>query len=210
MSRETTASPSSGFASLPTGSWGKPPPGFFGRDAVSLARGLLGCLLTSLVSGEVTSGVIVETEAYTQDDQASHSRCGPTARNHTMFQPGGRAYVYVSYGIHHCFNVTSGPAGRGEAVLIRALEPRAGVELMAQRRGKEGLKELCSGPGKLCQALGITTEHCGGSLREPPLFVLAPHVPFSIRIASTRRIGISRAVDLPRRFTVAGSSFLSR
>lgn len=194
------------FSSLPLRTWGPPPKGFFGQTAVPLARSLLGCLLRK---GPV-SGVIVETEAYTEDDRASHSRGGPTPRNRPMFGPGGLAYVYLIYGMHHCFNVTSGPAGRGEAVLVRALQPLQGLKAMARRRKRESVRELCSGPGKLCGALGIGLEHSGHDLRTSPLRVLAPGRELPVAAEASTRIGVSRDAHLERRFTVRGSAFLSR
>ena len=178
---------------------------FFARDVVSVARELIGATL--LVSG--IGGVIVETEAYDREDPASHSFSGPTRRNAAMFGPPGRAYVYRSYGIHWCLNFVCGETGHGSAVLIRALEPAAGIETMAARRGLAEARALCAGPGRLTQALGLTIEHDGLSLASPPFQLLERAEP-EPAIVTGPRIGISKAVDLPWRFGLAGSRFLSR
>jgi DNA-3-methyladenine glycosylase len=200
-----------GSGGMPPGEWALPPPGFFPRGAVPLARALLGCLLVLEDEGTgEAGGVVVETEAYTEDDAASHSRSGPTERCRQMFGPGGCAYVYLIYGMHRCFNVTSGPCGSGEAVLVRALRPTLGLDAMAARRGRSRPEELCSGPGRLCQALGIGLGHNGHDLRRPPLRVLTPQTPPELAVEATGRIGITRDAHLRRRFVVAGSRFLSR
>jgi len=177
----------------------------FDAPAEVVARALIGATL--LVDG--VGGVIVETEAYDQSDPASHTHMGPTARNAAMFGPSGHAYVYRSYGIHWCLNFTCRPAGHGAGVLIRALEPRVGLEQMQQRRG--GIADprlLCSGPGRLGQALGITLAHYGLPLDRPPFFVAAPDEATEAVVGP--RIGISKAVDQPWRFGLLGSRFLSK
>lgn len=177
--------------------------GVFRLPVVEAAQALIGWTLML----EGVGGVIVETEAYHHEDPASHSFSGPTARNATMFGPPGRAYVYRSYGIHWCLNAVCGP-DPGSAVLIRALEPTHGLEIMRARRGLSELRQLCSGPGKLCQALGVTRAHDGLPLELPPFALVAPA---SIRrLVAGPRIGISRAADLPWRFGAEGSPYLSR
>ena len=187
-----------------------PPPGFFGRDAVILAPDLIGCLLRRKVGGGFISGIIVETEAYTQDDPASHSFRGRTPRNRFMFERGGLVYVYLIYGVHNCFNVTSGVPGSGEAVLIRAAQPFEGIELMIANRRTEKLMNLCSGPGKLCQAFGIDRNHNGISLEDGEIQVLIHAGDSRPDISITKRIGITSGFDLKRRFVLNGSRWVSR
>jgi DNA-3-methyladenine glycosylase len=153
-------------------------------------------------------GVIVETEAYAPDDSASHSFRGRTGRNASMFGPPGHLYVYRSYGIHWCANVVCEPEGVGAAVLLRALEPIAGIEEMSRRRGLADPLLLCSGPGRLTQALGVTGEHDGRSLALPPFSLRAPSS--TIEVVTGARVGISTATDLPWRYCLAGSPFVSR
>ena len=153
-------------------------------------------------------GVIVEVEAYDQDDPASHAYGGLTPTRAAMFGPPGHAYVYRSYGVHWCLNFVCAPEGRAEAALIRALAPTQGLDAMHERRGVEKERSLCSGPGKLCQALGITRAADGLPLDEPPfaLFARAEAPP----VVVGTRIGITRAVEQPWRYGLAGSPFLSR
>jgi len=150
----------------------------------------------------------VETEAYARDDPASHSYGGPRRRNATMFGPAGRLYVYRSYGVHWCANVVCGREGEGSAVLLRALEPTAGLDAMRARRGVEDPALLCSGPGRLTQALGIDAAYDGLRLDHPPFRLLA--APEPVAVATTTRIGITRASELPWRYVLEGSTFLSR
>jgi DNA-3-methyladenine glycosylase len=178
------------------------PKSFFRRDVDDAARALIGTVLT--VGG--VGGMIVETESYDPDDPASHAyERRQTRRNAVMFGPPGHAYVYRIYGMHWCLNFTCGDAS---AVLIRALEPLYGIAKMRARRGSETLTSLCSGPGKLCQALGITGAQNGLSLSAPPFALARAAGP--AQIASGVRIGITKARDLERRFGLAGSPYLSR
>jgi len=176
----------------------------FSAPSHEVARLLVG--VTLLVDG--VGGRIVETEAYDREDLASHSHAGQTSRNAAMFGPPAHTYVYRSYGIHWCLNFVCREQGHGAGVLIRALEPTEGIERMRQRRGMEDLRLLCSGPGRLCQALGVTGQYNGRRLDAPP-FELLP-VPCAMDIVCGPRIGISKAVDVPWRFGQRGSRFLSQ
>jgi len=177
---------------------------FFARSVHEVAPELIGATL--LVDG--VGGVIVEVEAYDQEDPASHGFRGRTPRNAAMFGPPGHAYVYRSYGMHWCLNVVCDVEGRAEAALIRALEPVAGVEAMRRRRGLDDPRALCSGPGKLCQALAVTGEHDGLALDAPPFELHARRTEPLLAVGP--RIGITRAAGLPWRYGLAGSRFLSR
>ena len=180
------------------------PRDFFARSSHEVAPELIG--VTLLVDG--VGGPIVEVEAYDQDDPASHSFSGRTSRNAVMFGPAGHAYVYRSYGIHWCLNFVCAKPGRAEAVLIRALQPERGLDAMRARRGVEPERALCSGPGKLCQALAVTSAHDGLPLDEPPFELLARAEPPAI--ATGARIGLTKAADRPWRYGLAGSPYLSR
>ena len=177
---------------------------FFARSVHDVAPELIGATL--LVDG--VGGEIVEVEAYDREDPASHGHRGLTARNAAMFGPPGHAYVYRSYGVHWCLNLVCGGEGDPQAALVRALEPTHRLELMRARRAVEHDRALCSGPGKLCQALAITREHDGLPLDSEPFQLLArAREP---DIVAGPRIGISQAADLPWRYGLAGSRFLSR
>ena len=180
---------------------------FYDRPVLEVAEDLIGCV----VSHGDTSGVIVETEAYHYSEPASHAFGGLTPRTRTLFGPPGRAYMYISYGIHACLNAVCEPAGVGAAVLIRALEPSSGLEEMRARRGVERVEDLCSGPGKLTQALGIELADNGVDLAKGPVFISERPAGWEHPDVSTDvRIGITKAAELPWRFVATGSRFLSR
>jgi DNA-3-methyladenine glycosylase len=180
---------------------------FYARSVHDVARDLIGCVVRH---GE-TAGRIVETESYHMEEPASHAYVGVTPRSQTLFGPPGRAYVYFSYGVHSLLNAVAEEEGIGAAVLIRALEPVDGIDVMRERRGLERLEDLCSGPGKLTQALGIGLSLNGTSLIDGPIAILArdPEEP-APRIVVGERIGITRAADLPWRFCDADSRHVSR
>lgn len=178
----------------------------FAIDAPLMARALIGATL--LVDG--VGGIIVETEAYDVDDPAAHCYGGLTARNRAMFDAPGHAYVYRSYGLHWCLNLVCREEGHGAGVLIRALQPTQGLDAMRARRSVENERLLCSGPGRVGQALGITLAHYGLPLDRPPFSVWAPTDPASLNIISGTRIGISKAQETPWRFGLADSPYLSR
>ena len=204
-------------------------PDFLENPSDVAAPLLLGCTLTRTITlnGEKHKLVvrIVETEAYDQDDPASHAFGGPSERNAAMFGPAGHLYVYVSYGMHHCCNVVCGPEGFGSGCLVRAVEPLEGVEVMrelreAGRAGKEQaerarkhplkLRDLTNGPGKVCAALGIDKELYGHELTVEPLVLdFAPLLPGET-IGSSPRVGISKNIDAPKRFFIEGNEFVSR
>ncbi|HZB05824.1 MAG TPA: DNA-3-methyladenine glycosylase [Thermoleophilaceae bacterium] len=181
--------------------------GFYVRSVHNVARELVGCLVRH---GE-TAGRIVETESYHMEEPACHAFAGVTERTRTLFGPPGRAYVYFSYGIHSLLNAVAEEEGVGAAVLIRALEPVDGIELMHERRGVARDEELCSGPGKLTQALGIGLSLNGSSLVDGPIEVLAREAGVrEPRIVVGERVGIRKAAELPWRFADAGSRHVSR
>jgi len=186
---------------------GELPARFYDRPVLDVARDLVGCT----ISHDGCAGVIVETEAYHQSEPACHAFVGLTPRTRTLFGPPGIAYIYRSYGIHALLNAVAEPEGVGAAVLIRALEPVQGIERMVQRRGIHRLGQLCSGPGKLTQALGISLEHNGSDLGRGPV-VISARGPArrGLQIAVSRRIGITKASELPWRFCAAGTRYASR
>ncbi len=177
---------------------------FFARSVHEVARDLIGATL--LVDG--VGGSIVEVEAYHPDDPASHGFRGRTARNASMFGPPGHAYVYRSYGVHWCLNLVCEEEGTAAAVLLRALEPTEGIGRMRVRRRTDDPRLLCSGPGRLCEALAVTREHDGLALDRAPFELRAG--ARSVDVATAPRIGITRATELPWRYVLAGSRFLSR
>jgi DNA-3-methyladenine glycosylase len=180
---------------------------FYARPVLEVAADLVGCV----VSHAGSSGVIVEAEAYHDSEPASHAFVGLTPRTRTLFGPPGRAYVYFSYGVHALFNAVCEPEGVGAAVLIRALEPLSGRDLMRERRGLDDDRLLCSGPGKLTQALGIELTDNGSDLTRGPIVVSGrPALWRDVEVICDRRIGITKAVELPWRFSAAGSRYLSR
>jgi DNA-3-methyladenine glycosylase len=194
-------------------------PSFYLLPTLTVARALIGCVLRHETAEGMTSGRIVETEAYCRDDPASHAYRGETARNRTMFGPPGHAYIYLSYGIHYCFNVVTAPEGTAEAVLIRALEPLAGIELMLRRRGFAARAKpvtprmrrlVASGPGNLSAAMGLSREQNGWSLCSGPLTIVTrPADAPEPLVLITPRIGISQGVDLPWRFFLSESDAIS-
>jgi DNA-3-methyladenine glycosylase len=180
---------------------------FYARPVLEVAQALIGCV----VEHDGAAGVIVETEAYHDSEPACHAFVGVTPRTATLFGPPGRAYVYRSYGIHALLNAVCEPEGIGAAVLIRALEPLDGIAAMRARRGVQRDQDLCSGPGKLTQALGIELRHNGGDLARGPVLIHAREAAWrEPRILASERIGITKAVELPWRFSVAGNPHVSR
>jgi DNA-3-methyladenine glycosylase len=180
---------------------------FFARSVHEVARDLIGCVVTF----DGVGGVIVETESYERDDPACHAHVGLTPRTATLFGPPGRAYVYLSYGIHSCLNFVCEPDGEAAAVLVRALDPRSGIDAMQRRRRRFEERELCSGPGKLTEALGIGLDANGAPLTEPP-FELRPRDREwrEVEVVTGPRIGITRATELPWRFCAVGNEHLSQ
>jgi DNA-3-methyladenine glycosylase len=182
---------------------------FFRRHPADVAPDLLGKLLVRQIGDEIISGRIVETEAYCSTDPASHTYRGKTERNRAMFGEVGHAYIYFIHGLHYCINVTARGDTPAGGVLIRALEPVAGVEFMQQRRKRTALADLASGPAKLTQALAIDKGLYEADMtKQGPLYLAAPAETQSVVVEVTPRIGISRAVDVPWRFVESGSGFL--
>ena len=179
-------------------------PDFFARSVHDVAPDLVGATL--LVDG--VGGTIVEVEAYDPEDPASHGYRGRTPRNAAMFGPPGHAYVYRSYGIHWCLNLVCEDEGTAAAVLLRALEPTHGLERMRERRRTDDARLLCAGPGRLCEALAVTGEHDGASIDQPPFELHAR--TRKVEVVAAPRVGITRAADLPWRYALAGSRFVSR
>jgi DNA-3-methyladenine glycosylase len=177
-------------------------------DSLTAARELLGCKLSVASPEGIASGYIVETEAYDMSDPASHTYKGETVRNSAMFRPAGTVYVYFTYGMHFCMNIVTGEAGHGQGVLLRALEPVEGIDLMRSRRGVKAVEQLASGPAKLTQALGINRLDNMSKLNDGRIRLEAGFLPGNI--LQTTRIGISQAKDQPWRFLVAGSRYVSR
>ncbi len=192
------------------------PQAFYAQETPFVAKQLLGCFLVHFQGEETTLGRIVETEAYLWNDPASHAFIGKTKRNSVMFGPVGHAYVYLIYGMHYCVNATTGREGKGEAVLIRALEPLQGIPVMQKRRHAEKLALLCNGPAKLAQALAISLSLNGVPLFDGHLQIWSadslPDVPFikTPDIVETTRIGIRKAQELPLRFYLKGSGYVSQ
>jgi DNA-3-methyladenine glycosylase len=185
-------------------------PAFLAKPASEAAPLLLGCIMERMINGVRLRGRIVETEAYDQTDVASHSYRGRTPRTDVMFGPPGHLYVYFTYGMHYCCNIVTGPDGHGAAVLIRAVEPLAGEEIMQElRQGRSG-PELTNGPAKFCQAFGIDRKLNGHDLARMPLKLIVPAEPAAGKIIRTTRIGISRGQDVPWRFYLAGNPYVSK
>ena len=184
-------------------------PDFLDEDATSVARKLLGCELMCRIDDQAVRVRIVETESYDQTDAASHSYKGRTPRTDVMFGKSGFLYVYFTYGMHYCCNVVTGREGEGSAVLIRAVEPLEGEEVIFKRRGKLGT-EATNGPAKLCQALGINRDLNGHNLRKTPIRLIYSSLAKDESIINTPRIGISKAKDELRRFYIEGNPYVSR
>lgn len=181
---------------------------FFDQKVEELANSLLGCELVHTTGEGTTAGIIVETESYHETDEASHSYKYRSARNDIMFGPPGHTYVYFTYGMHWCFNVVAEKEGIGAGVLIRALEPTQGIDLMQKRRGRNKLHELCSGPAKLVQAMGISKADYGRPLYRGNLYITKAGIR-DFNIAFGPRIGISKAKDKPWRFWIKDNPFVS-
>lgn len=184
---------------------------FYLQSCLKAAKGLIGKVLVRKKGKQIYSGIIVETEAYLGNkDAASHSYRGKTKRNEHMFGTGGTAYVYFTYGNHYCINAVIGKPGVAHAVLIRAIEPVSGIEMMKKNRGTDNIYELCSGPGKLTQAMEITGELNGASLLENEIYISEPEDAGKHKIVRTKRIGITKNPDVLYRFADSESPFVSR
>lgn len=179
-------------------------------DVVAAAQQLLGCHMVRTINGQEIVVRIVETEAYHQSDAASHSYKGQTPRTEVMFGPAGYLYVYFTYGMHYCMNVVTGPVGEGSAVLIRAVEPLKGVDIVHDNRGGRSGKDMTNGPAKVCQALGIDRAFNGHNLHDKPLQLVQKTRDPDLRIVQTVRVGISQAKDVPWRFYLADNPFVSK
>jgi len=184
-------------------------PNFLNEPVDAVAKKLLGCELERKIDGHTIRVRIVETESYDQDDEASHAFGGERVRNATMFKSSGHLYVYFTYGMHYCCNIVSGPAGYGSGVLIRAVEPVVGGEVLEQRRGISGVNAT-NGPAKTCQALGINRTMDGHDLHRSPLKLWAGLLRSDETIAASPRIGISKARDVHRRFFIKNNTYVSR
>lgn len=190
---------------------------FYARNLQTVAQELLGKILVKKNSNSLLAGKIVEVEAYDGSvDEAAHSFAGITDRTEVMFRRGGYFYVYLTYGVHHCCNIVTGKKGKGTAVLIRAVEPLAGIEQMIKNRFGRKLKNqkeiynLTSGPGKVCKAFSINRTHSGLDLTDSNIFILKNRKLPDKMIGVSKRIGITRSVDLPWRYFIKGNPFLSR
>lgn len=181
---------------------------FEGKTVEELANALLGCELVHQTSDGTTAGIIVETESYHQTDEASHSYNRRSPRVEAMFGPPGHAYIYFTYGMHWCFNIVAEEENIGAGVLIRALEPTKGIEIMKERRNKEDIHQLCNGPAKLVQAMGITKEDYGKPLYKGSLYIAESKMK-DFEISFGPRVGISKAIEKPWRFWIKNSPFVS-
>ena len=182
---------------------------FYNRNTVKVAKELLGKYLIHKTKDGTTIGKIVETEAYLSNDPGSHSSIGKTKRNEKMFGKPGKAYIYLIYGMYNCFNVVTKPKGIGEAVLIRALEPVSGINLMKKRRNTNNIKNLCTGPAKLAIAMALNSDLNGADLTKPPLKIMQKENS-PLKITKTTRIGITKGSELALRFYIKDNQFISR
>jgi len=183
---------------------------FYNQHTEKVAKALLGCYLINKTKSGIAIGKIVETEAYLSNDPASHSYNGKTKRNEAMFGQAGTAYIYFTYGMHHCFNVVTRPKGIGEAVLIRSLEPISGIELMKRRRKTDEVRQLCTGPAKLVQALEISKKQNGIDLINSSLKISNSKFNIKLPVIRTTRVGISKGTDLKLRFYIKDNNFVSK